>query len=85
MKHINDTQYMAEIDCREVEIRVLNWMQQNNIKYPGERIEVKEDLILGTPAAMATIVSIEEWGYYVRIDGDDPEWIGPVGFDGERY
>lgn len=50
--------------------------------HPGDRIRVKADRVLGTPAAMGTIVEVTDFGYLVHIDGDDPEWYGPVTVDG---
>jgi len=47
------------------------------------RIKVKANAILGTPEAMATILETHSWGYTVHIDGDDPEWYGPVDKEGE--
>jgi hypothetical protein len=52
-------------------------------KNVGERICVKADPILGTPAAMGTIVEVLDNSYLVHIDGDDPEWFGPVSLNGE--
>lgn len=49
----------------------------------GARILVKADEILGTEEAMATVKKVHSWGYTVHIDGDDPEWDGPVNFAGE--
>ena len=51
-------------------------------KKPGDQIIVKENKILGTPEAKATIRSVEDYGYIVHVDGDDPEWDGPIDFEG---
>jgi hypothetical protein len=48
----------------------------------GDRIQVKASEFLGTPAAMGTVVEVTDFGYQVHIDGDDPEWYGPVAVDG---
>jgi len=53
------------------------------MKRKGDRILVKENKILGTPEAQASIKEVYSWGYDVVIDGDDPEWWGPVDKDGE--
>lgn len=52
-------------------------------KKVGDRIAVKASECLGTPEAMGTIVEVEATHYVVHIDGDDPEWAGPVTFEGE--
>jgi hypothetical protein len=51
-------------------------------KHLGDRLEVKASAFLGSPAAMGTIVEVCDFGYQVHIDGDDPEWFGPVDVDG---
>lgn len=48
----------------------------------GDRIKVQADEVLGTDEAMATVKEVYKWGYIVHIDGDDPEWDGPIDFDG---
>jgi hypothetical protein len=49
----------------------------------GDRLLVKASEFLGTPAAMSTVVEVTDFGYLVNIDGDEPEWFGPVTFDGD--
>jgi len=49
----------------------------------GDRIQVKANEVLGTDAAMGTIREIQANHYVVHIDGDLPEWDGPVSFEGE--
>lgn len=48
----------------------------------GNTITVMEDRVLGTPEASAEIVEVTDFGYMVIIDGDDPEWAGPIDFNG---
>lgn len=52
-------------------------------KSVGDRIVVKADAVLGTDEAMGTILEVEATHYVVHIDGDAPEWFGPVSFEGE--
>ncbi len=49
---------------------------------PGDRIQVLASAVLGTDAVMATVLSVESFGYIVHCDGDAPEWNGPVDFLG---
>jgi len=49
----------------------------------GARIKVLAHEVLGTPEAMGTVLEVNENHYIVHIDGDDPEWFGPVSLDGE--
>jgi hypothetical protein len=48
----------------------------------GDRLLVNASEFLGTPAAMSTVVEVTDFGYLVHVDGDEPEWFGPVDFDG---
>ncbi len=49
----------------------------------GQRITVNECDWLGTPEVMGTIRKVYKEHYIVHCDGDDPEWEGPVSFDGD--
>ena len=51
-------------------------------KSKGDRIKVLAHPILGTPESMATILTVESYGYIVHIDGDAPGWFGPINFEG---
>jgi len=53
------------------------------VKSKGDRIKVLAHPVLGTPEAMATILTVESYGYTVHIDGDAPGWFGPISFTGE--
>lgn len=53
------------------------------VKEKGDRIKVLAHPVLGTPEAMATILTVESWGYIVHIDGDAPGWFGPISKEGE--
>jgi len=52
------------------------------MKKIGDKIEIQANEILGTPEAMATVKEVCDFGYMVHIDGDDPDWTGPVDFNG---
>ena len=49
----------------------------------GDRIQVKAHEVLGTPAVMGTVREVTASHYVVHCDGDEPEWTGPVSFEGE--
>lgn len=49
----------------------------------GDRITVKANDVLGTDETMGTVRQVHEAHYIVHIDGDEPEWDGPVSHDGE--
>lgn len=51
-------------------------------KLVGEEITINANEFLGTEEANATVVQVDEKCYWVNIEGDDPEWVGPVDFDG---
>jgi len=48
-----------------------------------DRIKVLANPILGTEETMGTILEVEDDHYLVLLDGDDPDWYGPVSFDGQ--
>ncbi len=54
----------------------------NNKLHVGDRLLVKASAFLGTPEAWATVLWGIKGGYMVHIDGDDPDWYGPVDLDG---
>ena len=49
----------------------------------GDRIAVNANEVLGTDAAMGTVIEVRANCYEVHVDGDDPEWHGPVSFAGD--
>lgn len=68
----NDYSYLSHAD----RMRLCGWTV-------GERIRVKADKVLGTPEAWGTIMAVCDNHYIVHIDGDRPQWNGPVSFEGE--
>jgi hypothetical protein len=48
----------------------------------GDRLLVQASAFLGTLAEMSTVVEVTDFGYIVHIDGDSPEWNGPVDTEG---
>lgn len=48
----------------------------------SDRVFIKADSVLGTPATWSTVKEVCDFGYMVHIDGDDPDWVGPVDFNG---